>query len=258
VNSRVKAVLEILAAEAVFFILAWYFEYLFGSGYGWFSKSFMILLGFAGIFLHKKPREYGLIPQSLKFSLKWCIYTILIFSAVSAVAVLVSVLLKSFRVADFFVLLVDFVWFMVFVGFAEELFFRGYVQSRLSEVFTRKFKKFLGVEYEWRESALVTGVVFFGLPHLLVCINPFTGRATFSAILIIVTFFACFLGVVFGVIREKTGGILLPSLLHGLIDFTTFGLSKVTGFMISNLTSLIGLFIFFYLMLSKMLLEEIV
>ena len=79
-DDRVKAVLEVLVVEAVFFVLAWYFEYLFGGGYGWFSKTVMILLGFAGILFHGKPREYGLVPRSLEFSLKWCFYVILLFS----------------------------------------------------------------------------------------------------------------------------------------------------------------------------------
>ncbi|RLE93410.1 MAG: hypothetical protein DRN04_07045 [Thermoprotei archaeon] len=256
-DDRVKAVLEVLVAEAVFFVLAWYFEYLFGGGYGWFSKTVMILLGFIGIFLHRKPREYGLVPRSLKFSLKWCFYVVLIFSLASVAAVVASIFLGSFEAVGFYVLFVDLVWFMVFVGFAEELFFRGYVQSRLNEAFSRKFSKFLGVKYEWSEGTLVTGVVFFGLPHLLTGVNPFTGRVAFSPLVLIVTIFACFLGVVFGVIREKTGCILLSSVIHGLVDFTTFCLGKITGLMISSIASMISLFIFFYLMFEKMLSETV-
>ena len=250
-DDRVKAVLEVLVVEAVFFILAWYFEYLFDRDYGWFSKIVMILLGFIGIFLHGKPREYGLVPRNLEFSLKWCFYVVLIFSFTSIVAILVSVFVETFKMVSFHTLLIDLLWFMVFVGFAEELFFRGYVQSRLSEVFTKRYERFLGVKLQWGQGALVTGVVFFGLPHLLVAINPFTGRVSFSPLIFIMTLFACFIGVLLGVMREKTGCVLVPSIVHGALDYTAFSVGRLTGLAISNIASAVALFLFIYLMLQK-------
>ena len=98
---------------------------------------------------------------------------------------------------------------------------------------------------------------FFGLPHLLTGINLFTGRVLFSPLLIMVTIFACFLGVVWGVIREKTGGVWVSSVMHGFIDFLTFGVGRFTGLLVSNIAAIVALFLFFYLMFPRLLLEEI-
>jgi len=77
------------------------------------------------------------------------------------------------------------------------------VQSRLNEAFSRKFSKFLEVKYEWSEGTLITGVVFFGLPHLLTGVNPFTGRVAFSPLVLIVTILRVFLELFSGLLGRK-------------------------------------------------------
>lgn len=252
-----KAVLEVSTAEAAFFIVAWYFQSTVSVGYGWYSKAFMILVGAVATLLHGKPREYGLTFRNLKFSLKWCIYVTLIFLSTSLAALFVSMFFGSFKTVSLRAILVDLVWFFLFVGFAEELFFRGYVQSRLNEVFGKKYRKILWVNFEWSEGTLITGVFFFGLPHILVGVNPFTGRATITPMIVAMAVFACFMGVVFGVLAEKTGSILLPTVLHGLIDFTVFSLGRLTSMTISNAATGAAMFIFFLLVFERLLLEEV-
>ena len=254
---KLKAVVEVSMMSVAFFTLAWCLESLQGVGYGFYSKAAMILLGLLGIALHKKPREYGLIPKNLSFSLKWSLYTVFLFIPPSIFVVSISLVTKSLNLFKPAALIGLFVWFFVFTGFAEELFFRGYVQSRLNEVFSKKYKSILGVEYEWSQGTLITGLLFFGLPHILSAVNPLTGRLTFGLSTIVTVFFACFLGVILGVLREKTGDILLPTVLHGLTDFTIFGIGRFVGLMLSNAAVAVSFFLFFALAFEKILKENI-
>jgi membrane protease YdiL (CAAX protease family) len=105
--------------------------------------------------------------------------------------------------------LIVFLTYALFVGFGEEILYRGYVQSRLNEAFGKPYILF-GVPVGW---GLVIASLVFGLTHmgilryLLVASDSLTWGWGFW------TFFG---GLVFGFVREKSGGILAPALLHGL------------------------------------------
>jgi len=249
------AVLEVSVFEALFFLSAWFFEAVMGEGYGWYSKAVMIVLGVFCLFLHGLRGRYNPLPRDLKFSLKWSGYVAVLFLSCSVTAVAFSAFLGFFRSVDAKALPLDLVWFLVFVGFAEELFFRGYVQERLNEVSTGKFGTFLGVRFEWHRGTLIAGVFFFGLAHLLGAVNPLTGRFALDTVLLGVTASACFMGVALGVIKEKTGGVLLPAVIHGLLDFTTFGVGRVTGLLLSGIASAAALFLFFAFFFERILLS---
>ncbi len=254
-RESLRAILEVSVFEAVFFVCAWHFEAALGRSYGWYSKAAMIFLGFGGLLLHGMRGRYYPLSRNLGFSLKWSAYVGLLFLSCSVVAAAFSIFLGSFRPPSVRTLLSDLVWFLVFVGFAEELFFRGYVQERLNEAFRGRFSSILGVRFEWHQGTLIAAVLFFGVPHLLTAVNPFTGRAIFSVGVLAVTASACFMGVVLGVIKEKTGGILLPTVIHGLLDFTVFGIGRATGLFISSITSVVALFLFFALCFERILLN---
>jgi hypothetical protein len=102
-----------------------------------------------------------------------------------------------------------FVTYAVFVGFGEEIIYRGYIQSRLNEAFGRPYTVF-GVKVGW---GVVIASLLFGLSHvgLLTWIfgpsRPLTWAWGFW------TFFG---GGVYGLVREKSGSIVAPALLHGL------------------------------------------
>lgn len=87
------------------------------------------------------------------------------------------------------------------VGFGEEIFFRGYIQSRLNEGFGRPFCTW-NTHWGW---GLIMTALLFGLIHVF---NPI-GTPWWS----VWTFFA---GLFFGFLREKTGSILAPATVHGV------------------------------------------
>jgi membrane protease YdiL (CAAX protease family) len=99
--------------------------------------------------------------------------------------------------------------YAVFVGFGEEILFRGYIESRLNEVFHRPFR-FYGVSFGW--SVMVTNLLF-GLMHIGVVrwILGINYEVTLAW-----GVWTIFSGLVLSYIREKTGSIFAPALLHGL------------------------------------------
>ena len=258
IKKKVMAVLEVVLLEIIFFISAWYFQWLYPSSYGWYSKLIMIFLGITGILSHRRIRNYGLFPKNIKFSIKWSIYILLLFLTIIITGIIAACIVGFWELkVNARLLLIDAIWFFIFVGFAEELFFRGYVQSRLNEVFTKKYRKIIGVDFEWHQGTLITGVVFFGLPHILVGINPLIRIYNISLAHIIIAAFASFLGIIFGIIREKTGGIIIVTILHGLIDFTVYGIGRIIGLMLSNIITIIALFFFFAVFFEKILKEPL-
>jgi uncharacterized protein len=103
-------------------------------------------------------------------------------------------------------------WFIC-SGFGEEIFFRGYMQSRLNRAFGRPFR-FLGVQFG---CGVIISSLLFGIIHALNSFDYFEGRYEFSWQQGVATFFA---GLFFGLLREKTGSIVAGGVAHGLTDTT--------------------------------------
>ena len=102
-------------------------------------------------------------------------------------------------------------WLFFGAGFGEEVFFRGYIQSRINSSFGRPLR-FLGVEFGL---GLIVSSLMFGLVHVLYTVDYFSGRFDFSWWWGIANFCA---GLFFGCMREKTGSILPGAIAHGLED----------------------------------------
>ena len=101
------------------------------------------------------------------------------------------------------------VFYVFFMGFGEELLFRGYIQSRLNAAFDRPFT-FLGVQWGWGS---VIAALLFGVMHFLNLGSLPTGHWLLTPWWGVWTFFA---GLALSFIREKTGSIVAPAILHGL------------------------------------------
>ncbi len=93
---------------------------------------------------------------------------------------------------------------LVFVAFLEEFFFRGYVQTRLNEAFARPYALF-NVNYG---AGLILTAVIFGLFHPL----SVTNQNPWAWALWTATG-----GLIFGFLREKSGAVVTPALVHGAI-----------------------------------------
>lgn len=101
----------------------------------------------------------------------------------------------------------------IFVGPVEELVFRGYFQSRLNEVFDRP-RKLFGISWG---AGLLGATLLFGFLHVLGDggVNPLLGRYHPDFFW---GFIACFMGLLLGFVREKTGSIVAPAVLHSTVD----------------------------------------
>jgi membrane protease YdiL (CAAX protease family) len=90
------------------------------------------------------------------------------------------------------------------VGPAEELLFRGVVQGRVSQI-----------------AGPATGIgfasVLFGVIHYASVTGGLGGRVAYVAI-------AGLLGVLLGLLYERTGNVVVPALTHGLYNAVLFGI----------------------------------
>ncbi len=101
------------------------------------------------------------------------------------------------------------VWRFIGAGIGEEVFFRGYVQSRLNEAFGRPWRV-LGVRFGM---GLVIAAMLFGLIHAMNTVDYFAGSYRFAWWHALTT-----MVMPYGLLREKTGSVAAPAILHGLID----------------------------------------
>jgi hypothetical protein len=98
-------------------------------------------------------------------------------------------------------------YFYALVAPAEELLFRGYIQSRLNEAYGRPYR-FFGVAWGW---GVVGAALLFGLWH--VAFRPLDAAGWMHGLW---TFFG---GLLLGYFRERSGGVAAPSLLHGVLNY---------------------------------------
>lgn len=101
------------------------------------------------------------------------------------------------------------IWQFIFSGFGEEIFFRGYIQSRLNQSFGRPFE-WKGIRFGW---GLIISAAAFGVTHMLNTANIWFGDFNLAWWWGTFTFVG---GLLFGLLREKTQSIVAPGVLHGL------------------------------------------
>jgi membrane protease YdiL (CAAX protease family) len=101
-----------------------------------------------------------------------------------------------------------FLYFLVFVGFSEEMLYRGYIETRLNEVFPRPYRFF---DIDWGLGTMISALIF-GLSHvgLIAWLIGETNALSWAW-----GFWTFCGGLVFSYVRQKTGSILAPAILHG-------------------------------------------
>ena len=115
------------------------------------------------------------------------------------------------------------VW-QFFSGFGEEFVWRGYVQSRLNQAFGRPFRWF-GIQFG---AGLIITSILFGFFHAFNTYDSALGLASLSWGWALFTTFS---GLLFGILREKTGSLVAPGIAHGLPDAVGEALAKIFGWM---------------------------
>ena len=93
-------------------------------------------------------------------------------------------------------------YYFLYVALSEELFFRGYLQTRLSQIF--KGRMLIGkINFSL---ACVAAAAVFAAGHVIVHGNT--------------SVFVFFPALVFGLLRDRTRGLLAPFLFHGLCNMS--------------------------------------
>lgn len=105
---------------------------------------------------------------------------------------------------------------ILIVGPAEELLYRGIIQTRLKDVFPTN-------------SAVGVAAVLFAAIHFLAYLDPTNVPGT----LVTIAFLLLPLGAILGVVYEYTGNLFVPAVAHGVYNAITYG---------SAYADLVGLF----------------
>ena len=151
----------------------------------------------------------SLIEGGVLFALFWLLRTQPSLHDLKAALLIPGVLLTTITIGS---IGSAFVFFFLFNSLGEEIFFRGYIQSRLNEGFGRPFVVF-GIKWGW---GLIITALMFSIMHVLNPFNPFLGKFDLAWPWGLWTFF---LGLILGIVREKTDSIMAPTILHGIINF---------------------------------------
>ncbi|MEM1646437.1 MAG: CPBP family intramembrane glutamic endopeptidase [Ignisphaera sp.] len=251
-GKRYKALLEVCLVSLILAFVVWLHEaYLSGILLGLSFKTFMVFVTLLAIVLPRRSfRVYGFIPRSLRFTLKWSLVFVVVFIVPAIVSIAVSVALGIAKPAGLSLLSItlNVVFYMVFVGLVEEAYFRGYAQSRLNEIFEKRWRRF--VFKAWRVDygvGLLLTSVIFALIHIVSYWNPITLKwgPTWWMLIHILGCFA--FGCVAGAIREASD-VYVSASLHGGIMTSYAFLSIYTNELILNITLFTSWFIFFRLL----------
>lgn len=174
-------------------------------GHSYVTHTLFVLVALAVILLGGRTlRASGLDPRvERRASLLWGV----VFALALAFPCLATVLV-GWQGLDVPRLWVSALVFQIaFAGIGEEVLYRGYYQSRLNAAFGRP----LNVGGVRVGLGLIATSLLFGLGHLLNPFNPFQGSSALdwgAAAVALQT------GLFYGILREKTGSILAPALVH--------------------------------------------
>lgn len=151
------------------------------------SFSNIVALVLVALFLRKSPTRQEQTASTHRILIFFLIF--IAFAILSALTLPLGKQVGGFTYALFS------------TGFGEEILFRGYVQSRLNRAFDRPFHTW-GVR--WGFGVIITAILF-GSVHF------FHGTGTLWWGL-----WTIFGGLVLGFLREKTGSIVAPGIVHGM------------------------------------------
>lgn len=199
--------------------------------WNYFSHVFYIILTLLIIIVAKRNlTTYGLTLKNWGFGVRWGLVFALILDGSLILAVL---FFGDFKWTEN--ILSTIIFQLLIVSFSEEFLFRGYFQSRLNEVFEKKLH-FKGFIFGW---GLIITSFLFGFAHLLNPFNPLVGQFALDWPVGVMTIIY---GFFFGLMREKTGSILMPAIVHGALFVSYLFPTPPIGFAVAWLINGILLF----------------
>jgi membrane protease YdiL (CAAX protease family) len=194
------------------------------SGLYWNYSSHIIYfaIAFGALFLLRRNRaEYGLQTRTLRPELRAGLPVAVVMIAAPLLAEAGFGDLRLRHSGMTFVVS-TIVYQTIFVGFGEELLFRGFFQGEFNRIFPRRFRLW-GIHFGW---SLIIVSLLFGLAHLMDPFDPFHDR---YGIKVGAGISATLFSLVVGLVRERFGGIVGASVIHAGFDLfvSLYGASPV-------------------------------
>ena len=155
-----------------------------------------------------------------------CIATIMSPSIATAL----SATLLSFRRATWI-----FANFLLLIALPEELFYRGWLQTRLADIFRASGYR---DRYAWIVAATASGAVF-GASHLLNYVSP-SLRLLINLTALANAVGATIVGFLLGIVRARSNCIWCPTLFHGFLDASYALLERVSSSITLALSMVVG------------------
>lgn len=160
---------------------------------------FMLVLWF--ILIKKRWQIFKEKKYSFKETLKLCL-PILILTIIIFISNVISLIGENLNIEN----LISLIFYTVFIGLFEELFFRGIIENELLENYKGSRKNII--------VSIVLSAIFFGGTHIL---NLFAGQGLFITLMQIIQTFA--IGLLFGAVYYLSKNIWALAFLHGFYDF---------------------------------------
>jgi membrane protease YdiL (CAAX protease family) len=113
-------------------------------------------------------------------------------------------------------------WLVLGAACGEEIFYRGYIQSRINGAFRRPFE-FPGVRFG---AGLLVSALLFGFLRALNSVDYFQGRLTFAWGLGVANVGT---GLLYGCLRESTGSVLAGAVTHAVLDVLVIVPGLISG-----------------------------
>jgi len=156
------------------------------------------------VFIFRKNNKNDKTEKNLKIRLIYQLSILLIMIG----SPIVAALIKGNNVQG--IIAWD-LYFLIMVGFGEEIKFRGYFQSRINEGYGRPWNLF-GISFG---PGLLIVSLLFGLSHIIQfgVFNPFLGQYDINPWMGLQAFFG---GFFYGLIREKSESIVSSGIAHGV------------------------------------------
>lgn len=199
------------AGAMIMMILGLGFGFLKSRGISTSGRTGSIILSLVAIimialfvFIFRKNKKTEKTEKSIKIRLIYQLSILLIMTGCPIAAALI----KGNNVPG--IIAWD-LYFLIMVGFGEELKFRGYFQSRINEGYGRPWN-FFGISFG---PGLLIVSFLFGLSHIIQfgVFNPFLGQYDINPWMGLQAFLG---GFFYGLIREKSESIVSSGIAHGV------------------------------------------